>query len=244
MSRQSRTVTFEMTMNISPLKDAMKHVRSKTDKTLKLEVKYINAVKGRGIFALRPFCKGEFVVEYRGDMISDAESQRRRKVYHPACTAFFLPFKWRGKKWCIDASRDDGSFGRLVNDEHRHPNCRMKRIAVDGKKHLCLFAIKDIKEGEDITYAYKGEDYPWRIRVSPVKVSCPAVLSETTHPQTTEQQWSMLQLCSEPCNCFLNPALGQQGSWVQPSRLLPISFSFLPTTMNTCTTEPGLFTLF
>lgn len=66
----------------------------------------------------------------------------------------------------IDASRDDGSFGRLVNDDHRHPNCRMKKIDVNGNPHLCLFALNDIKAGEEITYDYGGEDYPWRTQVS------------------------------------------------------------------------------
>lgn len=65
----------------------------------------------------------------------------------------------------IDASREDGSFGRLVNDEHRHPNCRMKKIEVEGKPHLCLFALKDIKDGEEITYDYGGDDCPWRMQV-------------------------------------------------------------------------------
>lgn len=65
----------------------------------------------------------------------------------------------------IDASREDGSFGRLVNDEHRHPNCRMKKIEVEGKPHLCLFALKDIKDGEEITYDYGGGDCPWRMQV-------------------------------------------------------------------------------
>lgn len=54
---------------------------------------------GRGIFAKSLICKGDFVVEYRGDMINHTESQRRRKIYHSSCTAFMFDFKWRGKTW-------------------------------------------------------------------------------------------------------------------------------------------------
>ncbi|KAG1940493.1 N-lysine methyltransferase KMT5A [Pimephales promelas] len=143
-----------MPPRISPLKDAMHHVVSKTDKTFKLDVKYISAVKGRGLFAKAAFCKGDFVVEYRGDMINEAELQRRRKRYHASCAAFMFDFKWRGKTWCIDASREDGSYGRIANDCHNHPNCKMKKIDVNGKPHLCLFALNDIKEGEEIAYDY------------------------------------------------------------------------------------------
>ncbi|XP_030220441.1 uncharacterized protein LOC115558817 isoform X3 [Gadus morhua] len=155
-----------MPPRLSPTSDAIRHVLSKTDKTSKLEVKYINAEKGRGVFATSKFPRGEFVVEYRGDMINDVEAQRRRKVFHPSCTAFFFAFKWRGKFWCIDASREDESLGRLLNDQHKGPNCRMKKIDVDGMPHLCLFAIKDINEGDEITYDYGGDDCPWRSQAS------------------------------------------------------------------------------
>uniref|UniRef100_A0A9J7XPJ6 SET domain-containing protein n=1 Tax=Cyprinus carpio carpio TaxID=630221 RepID=A0A9J7XPJ6_CYPCA len=156
-----------MPPRISPLKDAMHHVVMKSDKT-KLEVKYINAVKGRGLFTNGSFSKGDFIVEYRGELINYAELERRRKLYHPSCAVFMFEFKWRGKTWCIDASREDGSFGRLVNDDHQHPNCKMKKIDVNGKAHLCLFALKDIKEGEEITYDYGGDDCPWRTQESSI----------------------------------------------------------------------------
>ncbi|XP_051285333.1 uncharacterized protein LOC127379576 isoform X39 [Dicentrarchus labrax] len=191
-----------MPPRVSPLKDALQHLHSKTDKTSKLEVKYINAVKGRGIFALSSFSKGDFVLEYRGDMIDNAESQRRRRIYHPSCVAFMFSFKWRGRTWCIDASQEDGSFGRLVNDEHIRPNCRMKRIDVDRKPHLCLFALNDIQHGEEITYDYGGEDCPQRMQMTmnaadviiPVDSSHPADLLETRMDETaqdTNQQMTM-----------------------------------------------------
>ncbi|XP_052413409.1 uncharacterized protein LOC127958551 isoform X2 [Carassius gibelio] len=152
----------------------MHHIVSKTDKTFKLEVKYINAVKGRGLFAKHSICKGEFVVEYRGDIINDEELQNRRKRYHASSAAFMFEFKRRGKTWCIDASREDGSFGRIVNDDQKHPNCEMRKIYVNGKIHLCLFALNDIKEGEEITYDYGGVDYPWRTQTTSIAANTKA----------------------------------------------------------------------
>ncbi|XP_058232049.1 histone-lysine N-methyltransferase set-1-like [Hemibagrus wyckioides] len=75
-------------------------------------------------------------------------------------------FKWHGKFWTIDAARDDGTLGRLVNDDHINPNCKMKRIIVEGKPHLCLFALRDILPGEEVTYNYGDGDYAWRIEVT------------------------------------------------------------------------------
>lgn len=42
----------------------------------------------------------------------------------------------------IDACREDWSFGRLVNDDQRHPNCKMKEI--------CLFALKTLKKAKNL----------------------------------------------------------------------------------------------
>jgi len=39
----------------------------------------------------------------------------------------------------IDAARDDDSLGRLVNDDHKNPNSKMRTITVDRKPHLCSF---------------------------------------------------------------------------------------------------------
>lgn len=66
----------------------------------------------------------------------------------------------------IDASREDGSLGRLVNDCHTSPNCKMKRLTVQGKPHLCLFAIENIQAETEITYDYGDSQWPWRNLVS------------------------------------------------------------------------------
>ncbi|XP_055022443.1 uncharacterized protein LOC129412454 isoform X2 [Boleophthalmus pectinirostris] len=147
---------------VTPQSVAEQHVISGTDQTAMLDVKYINPTKGRGVFALLPFQKRDFVVEYRGQLIDLEESERRRRIYNAKCLGFMFDFMWHGKKWCIDAAMEDGSLGRLVNDDHVHPNCRMKRILVGRKPHLCLFAVRDIHSGEEITYDYGDDNWPWR----------------------------------------------------------------------------------
>lgn len=54
---------------------------------------------GRGVFAKSSIYKGEFVVEYHGERITEEESERRRRLYHPDCAAFMFAFKWHGKTW-------------------------------------------------------------------------------------------------------------------------------------------------
>ncbi|XP_041938733.1 uncharacterized protein LOC121700097 isoform X4 [Alosa sapidissima] len=151
-----------MPRRTTPLQDATNHILAGRDKNSMLEIKYINPVKGRGIFTLAVFNQGDFVVEYRGELIDAAEAEHRRKLYHNACSIFMFDFTWKRKTWCIDGALEDGSFGRLVNDEHKAPNCRMKLIEADGKPHLCLFALKEIMAGTEITYDYGGKEWPWR----------------------------------------------------------------------------------
>uniref|UniRef100_A0AAX7VL28 SET domain-containing protein n=3 Tax=Astatotilapia calliptera TaxID=8154 RepID=A0AAX7VL28_ASTCA len=151
-----------MSRRTTPLQDAINHILARRDKNSMLEIKFINSVKGRGIFTLANFKQGDFVVEYRGELIDATEAEHRRNLYPSACSVFMFDFIWKQKTLCIDGALEDGSFGRLVNDEHRTPNCRMKLIEAEGKPHLCLFALKEIAAGSEITYDYGGKEWPWR----------------------------------------------------------------------------------
>ncbi|XP_048123337.1 histone-lysine N-methyltransferase NSD2-like isoform X3 [Alosa alosa] len=180
----------------APERDALEHVVKAIDKTAHLEVKFINSVKGQGVFAKSHFEKGNFVVEDRGQLIKSEESQRRRRVYHSQCAVFLFDFYWQERLWCIDAAQEDGSLGRLVNDENIRPNCKMKKLIVEGKPHLCLFALRNIIPGEEITYNYGGTDWPWRNKIEeePVETMSPAVEAPETSPQLLEAPETSPQL--------------------------------------------------
>ena len=60
------------------------------------------------------------------------------------CNLMFVIFL---QYWC---SKDDG-FGRLVNDDHINPHAQMKFMRLEGKPHLCLFAVRDTSPGEEVT---------------------------------------------------------------------------------------------
>ncbi|KAF7645897.1 hypothetical protein LDENG_00196900, partial [Lucifuga dentata] len=123
-------------------------------------------LSGRGVFACVQIAKGSFILEYRGELISHDERDKRQKKYSEKKSAFLFDFEWNSRTWCIDASKEDGSLGRLVNDDHRHPNCKMKKVMVQGKPHLCLFAVENIQADSEITYDYGKCQWPWRKLVS------------------------------------------------------------------------------
>nr|XP_049588466.1 uncharacterized protein LOC125976693 isoform X16 [Syngnathus scovelli] len=87
------------------------------------------------------------------------------KQYSEKESTFLFDFEWQNHYWCIDASTEDGSLGRLVNDNQKSPNCTMKKI-VNDEPHLCLFAIKNIEMGTEIDYNYGDSKWPWREKVT------------------------------------------------------------------------------
>ncbi|XP_060083514.1 uncharacterized protein LOC132562769 [Ylistrum balloti] len=129
---------------------------------------YINPVKGYGVFTTKEFTKGDFLLEYVGETIHEEEALEREKNYakrqknakYSRCYTFF--YKHNEKHFCIDATNTTGRAGSLVNDGIliKHFNCKMKKITLNGKVHLALFATRQIDSGSELLYDY-GEDNLW-----------------------------------------------------------------------------------
>ncbi|KAJ8957938.1 hypothetical protein NQ318_001936 [Aromia moschata] len=132
-----------------------------------LEVRYFDD-KGRGVVAARDFCRGDFVVEYSGDLIDTIEAKRREEQYaqdqNAGCYMYY--FKYNGQQYCIDATAETSRLGRLVNHS-RNGNLLTRTIILDGKPRLVLIAKEDIKMGEEILYDYGDRSkeslkhHPW-----------------------------------------------------------------------------------
>lgn len=67
--------------------------------------------------------------------------------------------------YSLDASVEAESLGRLVNDDNKKPNCKMKIIDYNREPHLCLFALRNIAIGEELCYDYGNADWPRRREV-------------------------------------------------------------------------------
>jgi len=127
-------------------------------------------LKGRGIFSTRSFHKGEFVVEYAGDLITPKEAEVRDEKYSKNTDkygSYMYYFVHKGTKWCIDATIESGKYGRLLNHSCKTPNCATKILEVDGLPRLIIYAKQDIASGTELIYDYgdKGklslQAHPW-----------------------------------------------------------------------------------
>uniref|UniRef100_A0A3B5AKE8 SET domain-containing protein n=1 Tax=Stegastes partitus TaxID=144197 RepID=A0A3B5AKE8_9TELE len=145
---------------MTPEQDALQYIVACRDKPF-LEKRFIDSFKGKGVFTHKTIKPSSFVVEYRGKMICEKD-KRPEKRHGDTLKGFLYEFSWKGAQWCVDASKEDGSLGRLVNDNHTSPNCEVRKVACEGKPHLCLFAVEEISPGEEITYDYGDASYPWR----------------------------------------------------------------------------------
>jgi uncharacterized protein len=105
-----------------------------------------SGVHGRGLFAARDLTKGTYVMAYLGERVSKKEGNRRTEK------------QWKkGRVYTFELSRRvdlDGSIrsnrARLANFSC-DPNC--ESINERGR-HIWIVAMRDIREGEEITYDY------------------------------------------------------------------------------------------
>ncbi|KAL4711833.1 hypothetical protein ACJJTC_006002 [Scirpophaga incertulas] len=123
--------------------------------------------KGRGIIATRPFLRGQFVVEYAGELVGVAEARERESFYaqDPNAGCYMYYFRHGDQQYCIDATPESGRLGRLVNHS-RNGNLVTKAVWVDGPR-LVLLAAHDIAAGDELTYDYGDrskeslQHHPW-----------------------------------------------------------------------------------
>ena len=97
---------------------------------------------GLGLFANVAFKKGDFIIEYTGEVISNDEADRRANRYIFEISA----------RRSIDGSRRE-NLARYINHACR-PNCEAE---ID-RGRVMIYAKRNIKEGEELNYHY-GKAY-------------------------------------------------------------------------------------
>ncbi|CAL2036101.1 CBN-SET-1 protein [Caenorhabditis brenneri] len=136
-------------------KDALRDriVNGTNEKLLEI---YKDSVKGRGIRTTTNFDKGDFVVEYRGEMMEYSQAKLIEQQYSndEDIGSYMFFFEYNNKKWCIDATKESKWKGRLINHSVLRPNLKTKVVEFNGSHHLILVAKRPIAEGEELLYDY------------------------------------------------------------------------------------------
>lgn len=124
--------------------------------------------KGRGVVGIHPVKRGDFVLEYSGDLVSVEEAKRREYIYshdeNIGCYMYY--FTYKNRQYCVDATRETDRLGRLVNHSKKG-NLKTKSILIQDIPRLILVAERDIFPGEELLYDYGDrskrslESHPW-----------------------------------------------------------------------------------
>ncbi|KAM7260046.1 hypothetical protein ACFE04_015787 [Oxalis oulophora] len=112
-----------------------------------------SGIHGFGIFAKHPHRAGDMVIEYTGELVRPSIADRRERfIYNSLVGAGTYMFRIDDER-VIDATRA-GSIAHLINHSCE-PNCYSRGINVNGDEHIIIFAKRDIKRWEELTYDYR-----------------------------------------------------------------------------------------
>lgn len=109
--------------------------------------------KGWGLVTLEDIPKGNLVQEYVGEVIDENDKERRLLEWskeHPNDPNFYI--MGLGSGWYVDA-RECANLSRFINHSC-DPNCQVTTINVKGYKRNGIYALRDIKAGEFLSYDY------------------------------------------------------------------------------------------
>lgn len=109
--------------------------------------------KGWGLITKENVSKGNLVQEYVGEVIDAKSKDRRLQEWvdeHPNDPNFYIMHLQTG--WFLDA-RYESNLARFINHSCQ-PNCILLPINVGGHTRNGIFALRDIKAGEYLSYDY------------------------------------------------------------------------------------------
>ncbi|XP_039020807.1 histone-lysine N-methyltransferase ASHH2-like [Hibiscus syriacus] len=107
--------------------------------------------KGFGLRMQENISAGHFLIEYVGEVLDMQAYEARQEEYASRGQRHFYFMTLNGSE-VIDAYVK-GNLGRFINHSC-DPNCRTEKWMVNGEICIGLFALRDIKKGEEVTFDY------------------------------------------------------------------------------------------
>lgn len=105
-----------------------------------------SGIHGKGVYALVPFAKGDTIIEYKGEVISWAEAQRRHP--HDPNDPFHTFYFHIDDENVIDG-KNKGNAAKWINHAC-NPNCE----AEDVEGRIYIKALRRVKPGDELFYDY------------------------------------------------------------------------------------------
>lgn len=144
---------FECHPNTCPGKEKCENQRFQKRQSPRL-YPFNTSGKGWGLKSSDAIKKGDFVIEYVGELIDQNEFRRRLKAKQDAQDEAFY-FLTLDNNRMIDAG-PSGNLARFMNHSCQ-PNCETQKWNVLGDIRIGLFAIEDIPPNTELTFNYHLE---------------------------------------------------------------------------------------
>ena len=109
-----------------------------------------SVLAGMGLFMGEDVGKNEFIGEYKGEVVTQDEAERRGKLYDKRGISFLFDIN---KSQAIDATRM-GNKLRFINHARERTNCVAKIRMVNCVYRIGFWATKHIKAGEELFFDY------------------------------------------------------------------------------------------
>ena len=110
-----------------------------------------SGIHNTGVFAAQKIAEKTKIIEYVGEKITKAESERRSEKWdsHARTKGFGLVYIFElNQRYDIDGNVEV-NLARFINHSC-DPNCE----AVNSRGHIWIIALRDIEKGEELSYDY------------------------------------------------------------------------------------------
>ncbi|KAL3829250.1 hypothetical protein ACJIZ3_018052 [Penstemon smallii] len=173
-----QTSQVDPTSKIVSVADKYNHMKKTFRKRLAFGKSRIH---GFGVFTKFPHRAGDMIIEYTGEIIRPRVADKReRLIYNSLVGAGTYMFRVDDER-VIDATRA-GSRAQLINHSCE-PNCYSRSINVNGDDHIIIFAKRDIKQWEELTYDYRFISTDERLACYCGSARCRGVVNDTEAEQ-------------------------------------------------------------
>ena len=113
--------------------------------------------KKRKVLATSGIARGTIVVSYAGELLTGWAAIRQRELEHARADhgCYMFIFRYNNQTYCVDATAETGTQGRLINHSVKEPNVLPMLRVVGGGYYILFKAIRDIEANEELLYDYQ-----------------------------------------------------------------------------------------
>ena len=151
-----RETKVECTPGFCPCGEDCSNMRFQKCQFARTKVRHAGKERGWGLYAGEHIAAGRLVIEYMGEVCNRRTYDVRRKRYDKELHTYWMVLNTDPQWEVLDASRKS-TLGRFLNHSCA-PNCETQRWRSLGETVVGIFALRDVKKGEELTFDYQMFD--------------------------------------------------------------------------------------